>query len=402
MKAILLIFLFLSVETSCKNNTVMPLQAETQPKPADEISFRPLTQQEKEFYSQQASSFYSNFLNSSSFNGSILVAKNGQIVMEKYQGLANFSTKEKIDQNTTFHLASVSKTFTAMTILRMWEQGQLSLDDDIRKYFPSFPYYGITIKTLLTHRSGLPNYAYVMKTNDRSQLFTNDDVIAYFTTYRPKESFRPNTAFQYCNTNYVLLAGIIEKISGMSYPEYMKTNVFTPLGMHNTFVVNKDNINSASPSYTAGNRQYTVENFDAIYGDKNIYSNVRDLLTWDKVLYSGNFIKSETAQMAYQGYSNEKPSIHNYGMGWRLIEKDDVKVVYHTGWWHGNCNIFTRVVQDTATVIILSNRYNSSVFRSKNTASVFAKSLIDAPKPELSDMAVGGEGEEKEKQHSDK
>jgi hypothetical protein len=116
------------------------------------------------------------------------------------------------------------------------------------------------------------------------------------------------------------------------------------------------------------------------------------------MLYSGKFVKQETATMAYQPYSNEKPSIHNYGMGWRLIEKDDVKVVYHTGWWHGNCNILTRVVKDTATVIILSNRYNSSVFRSKNTASMFAKSLIDAPKPELSDIAVGGEAEAKKEQ----
>jgi CubicO group peptidase (beta-lactamase class C family) len=178
----------------------------------------------------------------------------------------------------------------------------------------------------------------------------------------------------------------------------MRDEVFTPLGMTNTYVVNKDNIHQAPPSYTSGNRKYTVENFDAIYGDKNIYSNARDLLTWDKMLYSGKFVKQETATMAYQPYSNEKPSIHNYGMGWRLIEKDDVKVVYHTGWWHGNCNILTRVVKDTATVIILSNRYNSSVFRSKNTASMFAKSLIDAPKPELSDIAVGGEAEAKKEQ----
>lgn len=395
MKVILLIFLFLSVETSCKNNTVMPLKAEPKPEPVEEIAFRPLTPEETAFYAQQANAFYSSFLNSSSFNGSIIVAKNGQVIMEKYQGMANFSTKEKIDQNTTFHLASVSKTFTAMVILRMWEQGQLSLEDDVRKYYPSFPYYGITIRTLLTHRSGLPNYAYVMKTNDRKLIFTNDDVMNYLIAYRPKEGFRPNTAFQYCNTNYVILANIIEKISGMSYADYMKSNVFIPLGMYNTFVVNKDNISTAPPSYTARNRVYSIENFDAIYGDKNIYSNARDLLTWDKVLYSSRFVTPETAQQAYVGYSNEKPGIHNYGMGWRLIEKDDVKVVYHTGWWHGNCNIFTRVVQDTATVIILSNRYNSQVFRSRNTASVFAKSLIDAPKPELSDMAVGGDREEK-------
>lgn len=395
MKVILLIFLFLSVETSCKNSTVAPLKAEPKPKPVEEINFRTLSADEKKFYEQQASQFYSSFLNSSSFNGSILVAKNGQVIMEKHQGMANFSTKEKIDQNTTFHLASVSKTFTSMVILRMWEQGHLSLDDDIRKFYPSFPYYGITVRTLLTHRSGLPNYAYVMKTNDRKLIFTNDDVLNYLITYRPKEGFRPNSAFQYCNTNYVILANIIEKISGMSYADYMKTNVFIPLGMNNTYVVDQNNISTAPPSYTARNRPYTIENFDAIYGDKNIYSNARDLLIWDKVLYSSRFVTPETAQLAYVGYSNEKPGIHNYGFGWRLIEKDNVKVVYHTGWWHGNCNIFTRVVQDTATVIILSNRYNSQVFRSRNTASVFAKSLIDAPKPELTDMAVGGDREEK-------
>ena len=372
----------------------MPLKAEPQASLIDESSFRPLSQEEKNFYSQQASAYYSHFLNNSNFNGSILVAKNGQVIMEKYQGYSDFSTKEKINEYSTFHLASVSKTFTAMTILKMWEQGLLSLDDDIRKYYPAFPYYNISIKTLLTHRSGLPNYAYVMKANNRSQLFTNDDVISYFTANHPKESFKPNTAFQYCNTNYVLLAGVIEKISGLTYPEYMQQHVFTPLGMLHTYVVNVNNIATATPSYTPGNKKYTVENFDAIYGDKNIYSNVRDLLIWDKVLYSGNFIRPETAQMAYEGYSNEKPGIHNYGLGWRLIEKDDVKVVYHTGWWHGNCNIFTRVVQDTATVIILSNRYNSEVFRSKNTASVFAKSLMDAPKAEVSDMAVNGNMEE--------
>lgn len=397
MKAILLIFLFLSVETSCKNNTVTPLKAE--PKPVvTEVSLRPLTEQEKQFYTQQASSFYSSFLNNSKFNGSILVAKNGQVIMEKHQGMANFATKEPITQNTAFHLASVSKTFTAMAILRMWEQGKLSLDEDIRKYFPSFPYYGISIRMLLTHRSGLPNYAYFLKTNDKSRVFTNDDVINFMITNRPKENYRPNTAFQYCNTNYVLLASIIEKISGESYPDYMENNVFVPLGMNNTYVCHRDNVASVPPSYTAGNRQYNIENFDAIYGDKNIYSTARDLLIWDKVLYSNSFVQPETAAMAYQGYSNEKPGIHNYGMGWRLIEKDDVKVVYHTGWWHGNCNIFTRVVQDTATVIILSNRYNSQVFKSRNTASVFAKSLIDAPKPELSDMAVGGDKNEKENQ----
>jgi CubicO group peptidase (beta-lactamase class C family) len=159
----------------------------------------------------------------------------------------------------------------------------------------------------------------------------------------------------------------------------MRDNVFQPLGMNSTYVCDKNNITTVPASYTVGNRPYTIENFDAIYGDKNIYSNVRDLLTWDKVLYSSSFIKPQTAAMAYQPTSNEKSGVHNYGLGWRLINKDDVNVVYHTGWWHGNCNIFTRIVQDTTTVIILSNKYNSGVFRTKNTSMAFAKDILGRP-----------------------
>jgi CubicO group peptidase (beta-lactamase class C family) len=201
------------VETSCKNNTSLPLKSEP-PQPVQPISFRALTPQEKATYTQKASALYSSFLNNKAFNGSILIAKNGQVLLERYNGMANFGTKETIDQNTTFHLASVSKTFTAMAILKMWEQKQLSLDDDIRKYFAGFPFNGITIRMLLSHRSGLPNYAYVMPKSNNGYLYTNDDVINYFINYRPALSRPVNTGFQYCNTNYVILAKIIEKISG--------------------------------------------------------------------------------------------------------------------------------------------------------------------------------------------
>ncbi len=388
MRAIVLIFLFLSVETSCKNSTTSPLMAETVKPETKDVSFRQLTQEEKDLYTQKATALYSNFLNNKAFNGAILVAKNGQILVEKYNGTANFASKEAINQATTFHLASVSKTFTAMAILRMLEQKQLSLDDDVRTYFPGFPYAGITIRLLLSHRSGLANYAYVMPKGSYG-LYTNDDVLNYFTNHKPALARAINTGFQYCNTNYVILAKIIEKLSGESYSTYMQTNIFTPLGMNSTYVCDKNNISTVPLSYTPGNRPYQIESFDAIYGDKNIYSNVRDLLIWDKVLYSGNFVSPQTAQLAYQPTSNERQTVDNYGLGWRLINKDDVNLVYHTGWWHGNSNIFTRIVQDTTTVIILSNRYNSSVFKSKATSFAFAKDLLGRPRGDVSDVAVG-------------
>jgi CubicO group peptidase (beta-lactamase class C family) len=396
MKAIVLFFLFLGVETSCKNSTTTPLKAEpVKAAVIPEVSFRQLTPEEKNLYTERANALYSNFLNNKAFNGSILIAKNGQILAEKYNGLANFATKEAIDQNTTFHLASVSKTFTAMAILRMVEQKQLSLDDDVRTFFPSFPYAGITVRLLLSHRSGLANYAYVMPKNTYG-LYSNDDVVNYFINNKPALSRPINTGFQYCNTNYVLLANIIEKLSGESYSTYMQTNIFSPLGMNSTYVCDRNNIATVPLSYTVGNRPYKVESFDAIYGDKNIYSNVRDLLTWDKVLYGGNFVNPQTAALAYQPTSNEKQTVNNYGLGWRLINKDDVNVVYHTGWWHGNCNIFSRIVQDTTTVIILSNRYNSSVFKSKSTAYAFAKDILGRPRGDMSDVAAGDPNSELE------
>jgi len=386
MKAIALAFLFLSVETSCKNNTILPLK-----KAADvtipAFAFRQLTPEEIDRYTRQAKERYSNIFNNKSFNGSVLVAKNGQVLLESYKGYVDFGSRRSIDAATVFHLASVSKTFTGMAILKMWENKQLGLDDDIRLYFPQFPYAGITIRLLLCHRSGLPNYAYVMP-DIKNYLYTNDDVVNYLINKKPALTRPVNTGFEYCNTNFVLLAAVIEKISGEDYPSYMKQTVFDPLGMTSTYVCSQDNIQMVPLSYTTANRPYRIECFDAIYGDKNIYSNVRDLLTWDKVLYSGLFLNPITTAMAYQPTSNEKNTIENYGLGWRLLNKDAINVVYHTGWWHGNCNIFTRIVQDTTTVIILSNRYNSNVFNTKTAALAFAKDILGRNRDDMSDVAT--------------
>ena len=124
--------------------------------------FKPLTDKEKEYYANAIEPLYRSLLLRTGFNGSILLAKNGEVVFEDYHGLINFKTGDSITPNTPFHLASVSKTFTATVILRLMEQGKLSLDDHVEKYLPNFPYSGITIKDLLSHRSGLPKYDHFM------------------------------------------------------------------------------------------------------------------------------------------------------------------------------------------------------------------------------------------------
>ena len=363
--------------------------------------FKQLTKKEKEYYYNAITPLYKNMLLQKGFNGAILAAKNGDIVFEDYHGYANFSKKELINANTTFHLASISKTFTAMTVLRLMDEGKLNLDDNVQVYLPKFPYEGVTLKDLLTHRSGLPNYLefmeggkdyqYVRKLNKRGRsvlvrtgvinkgkgfegLATNQDVLDWMVNKKPPIEARPNRVFKYCNTNYVLLALIIEKVTGIAFPQFMKDSVFTPLGMTSTFIFTKKDIANFNPSYM-GKTPQRVEKFDCVYGDKCVYSTVRDMLQWDKALYEGSFVSKPSLEMAFKGYSNEHRGERNYGLGWRLLIGPDETIVYHNGWWHGNNTVFTRIIKDSATLIILGNKFNKNIYAAHKITSVFNGSV---------------------------
>ncbi|ANI90049.1 hypothetical protein A9P82_12600 [Arachidicoccus ginsenosidimutans] len=342
------------------------------PVKGDSSIFKPLTPPEKQYYHDKAEAAYHKILGSH-FNGEILVAKNGQIVYEDYHGVYDFRKKTPITPETPMHLASTSKTLTGMAILHLWEEHKLSLDDYIQKYFPAFPYQGITIKMLLSHRSGLPNYLdFMEKGFPRNRHATNQDVIDYMIANRPKPSNLPNRAFQYCNTNFVILASILEKVTKMPYPKFMKDSVFMPLGMTHTYVFSIKDTANYIPTYS-GNRPFPMTNIDCTYGDKNIYSTVRDLLKWDRSLYMHTFIKASTLKMALVPQSLEHPSMHNYGLAWRTYvnHKTGDSIVYHNGYWHGSNNVFTRFVKDTATIILLGNKYNPNNYNAKKIGEIF-------------------------------
>lgn len=307
-------------------------------------------------------------LPASSFSGAVLVARKGVILYEHYQGIENYQTKKEITDSSTFQLASVSKTFTGMAVLSLLEKGKLGLDDTMQKYFPDFPYTGITIRMLLNHRSGLPNYLYFCDSliKDRSTFLTNDEVIRMMTEHQPPMQYQPDRHFNYCNTNYLLLASIIEKASGQKYAEYLQQTFFTPLDMTSTFV--GEPAQAARPHQTVSHlfswKLEADNSYDGVLGDKGIYSNVRDMLKWDQAIYSGKLFKQETLDAAFSPYSNERPGIRNYGYGWRLlVYPDKPKIVYHNGWWHGNNTVFYRFVGDSTTLIILGNRYNRGIYQ---------------------------------------
>lgn len=338
------------------------------------VSFRPLSSYERAHYQIALHRMYDSLLVRRGFNGSILISKNGEVLLEDYHGFTDMKSKVPIDRSTPFHIASVSKTFTGMAVVKLSEQNKLRLDDSLQVFFPMFPYHGITIKMLLTHRSGLPNYVYFMPADTawRKKLATNNDMLQFMIDKKPALYSYPNRGFHYCNTNFALLALIVEKVTGQPFPEYMSNTVFTPLGMNNTFIFSIKDTAKYHPSYQPNNAVFRIEPIDCIYGDKNVYSTTRDLFLWDQALYANSFVRKETYEEATMGYSFERPGTHNYGFGWRLmLLPDSNKIVYHNGWWHGNNACFTRLVHDTATVIILGNKFNRNIYAGTKFGSLF-------------------------------
>lgn len=346
---------------------------------AGQVAQNKLSDKEIKKFSTRCTRFFDSLLVDKGFNGSILVAKNGIIVYEKYAGFIDpVQKKDTFTQSSAFHLASVSKTFTAMGILKLKEEGKLQLEDTLGKFFPGFLYPAVTVKMLLTHRSGLPNYTYYFEAHkwDKKQMVSNQDVLTSFSMMRPGLESTPGRRFAYCNTNYALLALIIEQVSGKTYPEYMKETFFLPLGMNDSYVYTPADAERAMPSFEWNNRKYSIEFLDDVYGDKNIYSTVRDMLKWDQALYEGKLFTQPTLDSAFTPYSNEKPGKRNYGLGWRMTLLDNgKKLIYHNGWWHGNNTVFIRLLDEQATVIVLGNKFNRRIYSAKNVCDVFGTYL---------------------------
>jgi CubicO group peptidase (beta-lactamase class C family) len=309
-------------------------------------------------------------------NGSVLVAKHGQIIYETYNGYSNPRGKsDTITASTPFHLASISKTFTGMAILRLAEQGKLNIDDTVSKHLAGFPCEGVTIRTLLNHRSGIPKYDHYMENMgwDKRKLVTNQDVLDFIIArHKDIPIARANRGFSYSNTNYALLALIIEKASGLSYGDFMKKTFFEPLGMKDSYVFSMADTGRYLASYYYSGRPYQFDYLDLVYGDKNVYSTVRDLLKWDQALRGDSLFTKQSLEAAYMPYSFEKPGTHNYGLGWRMyLLKNGKKLIYHNGWWHGNRTAFYRLIDEDVTIIALCNNDAKKVYSVKEMADIF-------------------------------
>lgn len=320
--------------------------------------------------------FYTDFWLKNNVSGGFLVAQHGKILYEGYSGYSDIENQIAMTAETPLHIASITKVMTALAILKLVEKEKIDLDAEVSTYLEGFPYENVTVENLLNHRSGLPNYLHLSddkKYWDNKKKITNQDVLDILVNLKPEPLNKPGRNFAYNNTNFVLLALIIEKVMGMDFPKAMKYMVFDPLGMKNTFVMDfkKDSAN-VSKSYYNNGREWKYDHLDITYGDKNVYSTPRDIFKMDMAMYADEFLPKELKEKAWKGYSYESRGVKNYGLGFRLMEwENGNKILYHNGWWHGNNTAYVRDFANEATIIALGNRKNRTIYSTFRLVSLF-------------------------------
>ena len=308
-------------------------------------------------------SFFKRKYKSRVFNGNILFAEKGKVIAHTSFGYANFRKKEKLSINHSFQLASASKPVTAVATLQLIEKGKLSLEDTIQKFFPEFPYKNITIHQLLSHRSGMSQYTHFCDRPDsiwpdKNKTINNDNVLKIMSEIVPLINYPPNKRYYYCNTNYLILASIIERISGMKFNAYLKKYIFNPIGMENTVVYDRTNLQELKLPVQGYEGRIPWEDvyLNGCVGDKGIYSTTMDLLKFDRALKHNLIISDSIKELAFTKKNKNFRNNHNYGYGFRLKFTEKFgKIVYHTGWWKGFRSYFINIPGKDQTIIVLNN-----------------------------------------------
>jgi len=321
------------------------------------------------------------------FNGSVMVAHQGQAVYNKTFGHSRFTETQRFAENhNTFQLASVGKQFTAVATLMLFDRGIIDLDDPVSKHIEKFPYEEITVRQLLNHTSGLQNYFYVIDNHwNKDYLPTHQDMLDLFIARRLPLNFTPGRRFSYSNTGYAFLAMLVEAVSGETFPDFVHKNIFHPLGMKNSFVFHPDmdmnemskNMNLAFGYERMGRRlrEIPVDFIDGITGDKGIFSCTEDLLKWDNALENDLLLNPQTKALAFDNGRLRSGTPVNYGFGYRLKSSAGQRVVYHNGWWRGFRTAYVRLPENTLIVVL--NNTNASIIGLENQIQKIMETFSD-------------------------
>ena len=310
---------------------------------------------------EQIDNLFSDYNKSGMPGAAVMVIGEGEIIFKKGYGLADVEKNLPVTANTNFRLASVTKQFTAMCILKLIENNELKMSTTLTEIFPGFPVYGnkITIKNLLQHTSGLIDYEDLI--DDTVTVQVKDKDVLDMMMKTDSTYFEPGSVHRYSNTGYALLALTVEKISGRNFRDYLRVNIFDPLEMNNTLAFENgiNEIRNRAYGYTInGNEiEFTDQSVtSAVLGDGGIYSSLNDIYKWDQALYTDKLVDKKYFLESWTPGVTADGKEFQYGYGWHLENYDNHKVVYHTGSTRGFRNIIYRIPEKNFTIVILTNR----------------------------------------------
>ena len=343
-------------------------------------------------------------IRNSSLTGNLLVAEKGKVIYQRSFGLRDIATRQPNTPASAFALASVSKQFTSTAVLQLKEKGKLKLDDHFIQYFPGFPFPEITIRQMLTHTSGLPDYELFDKLIEKEpgRIFTNKDIIPALKLWSKGLQFKPGDDWSYSNMNYCLLALLIERLSGETLQNYLEKNIFKPAGIHHTYIENlllkKNNpdrtVNYEYPTYYADklvpvdsvpDDHKMIYNLGGFSGQGGLTSTTEDLLRFDNAFFSGKLINANDVNEALTAVKLNNGNTaqvlddfvdlgaSGYGLGWFIL-KDTTKgkIVWHSGGRPGISTVHLHNLRTDQTVIMLQNTQESST-----TPAVYVYHLLN-------------------------
>jgi CubicO group peptidase (beta-lactamase class C family) len=321
----------------------------------------------------------------SDFSGNVLIAEKGKILYAKSFGSANAETKTPLTDDSIFLVGSVAKTLTATAVLKLKARGKLNLDDAVTKYLPELAYQNVTLRHLLTHTSGILEYQSEEIIKEiAGKGVNNRELVSVYAKLNPKLAFEPGAKWDYSNTNYILLALVVEKVSGKKFPDFVRENIFVPAKMTRSFVLLESVLEPLRKKIAAGYRftnplavaPVNVETLDGarkayatkrnLYGAGNLYSTTADLLKFHQALQRGRILSKKTLAEMYSpeklvtGVNYNSFIRTNYpakdALGWFIADDEaSGKIVYHPGGDIGYTSYFLRNTTKDQTVIILSN-----------------------------------------------
>ncbi|MGX5820348.1 serine hydrolase [Chitinophaga lutea] len=318
------------------------------------------------------------------FSGGVLIAQNGRIIYEYAAGYADRAGKVPNSPERCFNLASVSKPFTSLAVLQQVQAGRCRLSDPVAQYLTDFPYPGITIRHLLTHTGGLPQVERFMQAEidkDKGRVFTSRELYEYLLAQKGRSLSEPGAQWAYSNISYVTAALLVEKLSGMTFPVYMKRHVFDPAGMTVSRVNGSEGCvrryiiprwYNAGSGYMAvdslfGKDVYTHGNFRNGYGPSNLHCSLRDLARFDGALFSGRLVDTALLHDAFRPTVLNGGQKRMYGMGWNIVYNPyGDTVLYHDGHIPGMLAMMMHSQRGGQTIFFYDNNDSRQFFEKVN------------------------------------